>query len=141
MKGANSVWIGLGFQQGASRRLLEAAIQQALQSVELAATAVMGLATLDRKAQDADLLDLCHDRGWSLQSFTAEQLQNVVVPSASNRVASATGTPSVAEAAALLACQSLASQLLLPKQVFRSSDQPGAVTVAIALVLTPGDLP
>ncbi|OSY37884.1 cobalt-precorrin 5A hydrolase [Pseudonocardia autotrophica] len=59
------------------------------------------VATLDRRTSEPGLLQAVAPR--TPRGYPAEQLAAVVVPTPSDRVAAATGTPAVAEAAALLA--------------------------------------
>lgn len=83
------------------------------------------------------LQELAQRRGWALAGFSAEQLNSIAVPHPAAAVAAATGTASVAEAAALAAADLVNEQasgppLYLPKQIVRLPDQPGAVTLAVA---------
>jgi cobalt-precorrin 5A hydrolase/precorrin-3B C17-methyltransferase len=138
------LWIGLGCERDTPQDVITAAISTALQSRQLAMGAIAGLATIMLKADEEGLLALCQARHWPLQYFTAEELATVSVPHPSEVVEAAVGTPSVAEAAALLAAQrhSVAldrtaiapavPRLWVSKQIFRQPGQPGAVTVAIA---------
>ncbi|MCW2672731.1 MAG: putative Threonine-phosphate decarboxylase [Frankiales bacterium] len=63
---------------------------------------VIGVATLDTKANETGLRMLCVRRGWNLHAHTAEELAAVDVPTPSKKAKQAVGTPSVAEAAASL---------------------------------------
>lgn len=132
------LWVGVGYGQDASRQLIETSIQSVCRVYGLAEEAIAGLATLDSKAQDSQLIDLCHDRQWQLCGFPAGNLGAVAVPSPSAIVAQLIGTPSISEAAAILAAsgcratgENLCGCLRVPKQIFRQ-DGHGAVTVAIA---------
>ena len=152
------LWVGIGCERGTPRQVIETAIQQVCQANHLAEAAIAGIATIDLKANEVGLMELCRDRDWPLRCFTPEILRDIPVPTPSAIVESEVGTPSVAEAAALQAImddpieqlqtpnsaiaaapsslQTLKSQLqtslLVPKQIFRLEGQPGAVTVAIA---------
>jgi len=131
------LWVGIGCERGTSRQLIESAIQQVCQAHHLAEAAIAGVATLDLKADEVGLVELCRDRQWPLRCFSAEQLKAVPVPTPSEVVASEVGTPSVAEAAALVGAGWISAQsdtvpLQVTKQIFRSAGQPGAVTIAIA---------
>ncbi|MGI0490324.1 precorrin-3B C(17)-methyltransferase [Alkalinema pantanalense CENA528] len=128
------LWVGIGCERGTPRSVIEAGIQKVLQANHLAEGAIAGLATIDLKADEGGLMELATDRSYPLQCFTAEQLQRVEVPTPSDIVAAEVGTPSVAEAAALLAAQTTdLANLLVKKQIFRQEGQPGAVTIAIAV--------
>ena len=127
------LWVGVGCERGTSRKLIETAIEQVCRHFHLAQSAIAGIATIELKADEAGILELCRDRQWPLKTFSAEALSQVDVPTPSEVVAQEVGTPSVAEAAAVLATQnSTPTPLLVPKQIFRLDDEPGAVTVAIA---------
>ncbi|GAB4428153.1 MAG: precorrin-3B C(17)-methyltransferase [Cyanobacteria bacterium J069] len=97
------LWVGVGCERGTPRTVIEAAISQTLQRHHLAVGAIAGLATLDLKADEAGLLEYCSDRQLPLLTFSAEALRTVPVPTPSAVVESEVGTPSVAEAAAILA--------------------------------------
>ncbi|MBW4553524.1 MAG: cobalamin biosynthesis protein [Aphanocapsa sp. GSE-SYN-MK-11-07L] len=124
-----SLWLGIGCQRGTSKQVLEAAIAQVCRTYGLTETAIAGVGTIDRKVNEPGLLALCRDRGWQLQFYPAEQLNQVLIPNPSSGVSQRLGTASVAEAAALLAAGT-AAQLQVSKQVFRFQGQ--SVTVAIA---------
>ncbi len=83
---------------------------------------VARLATLDARAAEPGVLAAAAARGWPLTGHPAAELAAVDVPSPSARVAAAVGTPSVAEAAALLG----GDRLVVPKAAH------GRVTVAVA---------
>ncbi|MEL6382644.1 MAG: precorrin-3B C(17)-methyltransferase [Cyanobacteria bacterium J06626_18] len=97
------LWLGLGCERGTSQALMEWAIAEICQSRHLAMDAIAGIATLDLKADEPGLVQLCQDRGWPLRCFTAADLSAIAVPNPSDVVAKAVGTPSVAEAAARMA--------------------------------------
>ena len=127
------LWVGVGCERGTSRKLIETAIEQVCRRSHLAQRAIAGIATIDLKADEAGILELCRDRQFPLKTFSAEALSQVDVPTPSPVVAQEVGTPSVAEAAAVLAIQnSTLTSLLVPKQIFKQENEPGAVTVAIA---------
>ncbi len=151
------LWVGIGCKAGTSRELIEAAIQNVCRSYHLAEGAIAGIATIDIKAGELGLLELCRSRNWPLKTFAADILSSVEVPNPSNLVAKAVGTPSVAEAAALCAIAQISTAhqhqetqisinhlrlsaficgshpLLVPKKIFRSDKKLGSVTVAVAV--------
>jgi cobalt-precorrin 5A hydrolase / precorrin-3B C17-methyltransferase len=131
------LWVGIGCERGTSKELIEKAIGQVCQSNHLAEDAIAGIATIDIKADEEGLVQLCGDRNWPLRTFPADILRSVNVPNPSAVVDKEVGTPSVAEAAALVAANGeIGAQgfapLLVGKQIIRDENQPGAVTVAIA---------
>lgn len=126
------LWVGIGCERRTSRQLIETAIQQVCQDNQLAESAIAGIATIDLKADEVGLLELCRKRNLPLRTFASDVLRSIHVPNPSAIVEAEVGTPSVAEAAALCAaCVGDDKSLLIPKQIFRSEGL-GAVTVAIA---------
>lgn len=146
------LWVGIGCERGTSRQVIEGAIQQIFQQHGLAEAAIAGIATIDLKADEVGLVEFCRDRAFPLRCYPAATLRTIPVPTPSSIVETEVGTPSVAEAAALRAIQDFQSCtdvvvnrvstpipnpqsppfLLIPKQVFRLENQPGAVTLAVA---------
>jgi cobalt-precorrin 5A hydrolase / precorrin-3B C17-methyltransferase len=63
---------------------------------------VFAVATAEAKADEPGILEVCARHGWPLTTYAAERLAEVVVPNPSEVVQAAVGTPSVAEASALL---------------------------------------
>ncbi len=124
------LWLGIGCERGTDATVIAAAIDHALQTAGLARGAIAGLASIDRKADEVGLLQVAQQHQWPIRWFRADQLKQVSVPTPSALVAAEMGTPSVAEAAALLASDR--PQLLVPKQIYRQPPAKGAVTVAIA---------
>lgn len=126
-----TLWVGIGCQRHSSRSLIELAIAQVCQRHHLLETAIAGIATLDRKADESGLVEYCRDRHFPLHSFTANQLSQIPTASSSPRTQALVSCPSVAEAAALLAA-SPGAKLCVTKQIFYHEDYSGRVTVAIA---------
>ncbi len=127
-----SLWLGVGCERGTSLQLLERLIDDSLAEEHLAAESVAGLASASRKADEPALLELAEQRGWPVRFFEPETLAAVTVPNPSAAVAAEMGTPSVAEASALLAAGPDAS-LMLPKRIaHRREGELGAATLAIA---------
>ena len=122
------LWIGIGCERNTSRELIETAIAETCQTYHFATEAIAGIASIDLKADEMGILEVCQRRNLIFKTFTAEQLSQVDVPTPSQVVKQEVGTPSVAEAAAILAGENL----LVSKQIFKSDHQSGAVTVAIA---------
>lgn len=125
------LWLGIGCERGTPRVVLEQGIEQVLAAQGLAKQAVAGVATLDLKADEAGLVELCNAYDWPLRTLDAQTLSQVTVPNPSAVVTAAVGTPSVAEAAALVASEF--GTLLVGKQVFRLPETQGAATIAVAL--------
>lgn len=128
------LWVGIGCERGTSKALIEQAIREVFTAHHLAEGAIAGIATIDLKADEVGLVDLCRDRELPLKCFSAKALRAVNVPTPSDVVEAEVGTPSVAEAAALLAADSVTDEaaLRIPKQIIRQAGEPGAVTIAVA---------
>ncbi len=124
------LWLGIGCERGTSAELIQMAIAETCLVNHLAPEAIAGVATIDLKADEVGILEVCHQSNFPLKTFTAQALNQVQVPTPSSIVAQKVGTPSVAEAAAILASEN--NDLLVAKQIFKSTTASGAVTVAIA---------
>ena len=116
-----SLVLGVGTSTDAPTEEVGTLVAEALHSAGLAAESVAEVATIDRRATEPAILAL----GMPVRTYEAAQLAAVDVPTPSAVVAEAVGTPSVAEAAALLAAGS-SGVLLSPKHASRHA------TVAIA---------
>jgi cobalt-precorrin 5A hydrolase/precorrin-3B C17-methyltransferase len=136
------LWVGIGCERGTSRQLIEVAIAQVCQRHHLATEAIAGIATIDLKADEAGILEYCRDRDLPLKTFPVDSLRHVSTPNPSTVVEREVGTPSVAEAAAILGGQErklttnyppIPNPLIVPKQIVKLEGEPGAVTVAIVL--------
>ncbi|WIM93849.1 cobalamin biosynthesis protein [Actinoplanes oblitus] len=117
--------VGIGARAGTGVAELATAVAAALAEAGLEVLDGTVLATLDRRAAEPGVRELSRVLGWRLVAFGAGELAGQAVPGPSRVVAAVVGTPSVAEAAALLAAGT-AAELVLPKRVR------GGVTVAIA---------
>jgi len=116
-----SLVAGVGASTGAPARDVSDLLDAALDGAGLARASIAEVATLDRKTTEPGLQAL----GLPLRGFGAEALRAVPVPTPSAVVADAVGTPSVAEAAALLSAGP-GAELVVPKQAN------AVATVAIA---------
>jgi cobalamin biosynthesis protein CbiG len=115
--------LGVGTSRGASADEIEDLARQALGEAGFAWESVGLVATLDRKLAEPGLVAFAARHRLPLRGFPAAALAAVAVPHPSAAVGAAVGTPSVAEAAALLAA---GGALVVPKQKGRR------VTVAAA---------
>ena len=122
---------GLGCDRGTPLATIEQALAEALALVGLESGQIAALATINAKADEAAFLALAANRGWPLQFYTAEELAQVPVPNPSEIVRRYMGTPSVSEAAALLAAGNDLSGLLVEKHKLRGPDGRNA-TVSLA---------
>ncbi|MFN6482429.1 MULTISPECIES: cobalamin biosynthesis protein [unclassified Nostoc] len=140
------LWVGIGCKRGTSWQLIDGAIEQVFRENQLFPSAIAGIATIDTKASEVGLVELCHLRNLPLKTFSAEILRCVCVPNPTTITDYKVGTPSVAEAAAILAAtqltplavfpftniEELQVKFLVPKRIFQVQGQTGAVTLAVA---------
>lgn len=122
------LWIGVGCERGTSSKLIDKAIDETCKTYHLAPEAIAGIASIDLKADEVGIIEVCQRRNFVFKTYSATDLNLVEVPTPSVVVEKEVGTPSVAEAAAILAGQNL----IVCKQIFKSEAKPGAVTIAIA---------
>jgi cobalt-precorrin 5A hydrolase len=102
--------VGVGCSLGCSTAELAALVDVAR---ERATGEVVAVATVDRRAREPCVLALAEALRVPLALFPASALKHVPVPTPSAVVATHVGTPSVAEAAALLAANH--GELVVPK--------------------------
>lgn len=107
-----AVVVGAGCSRGCAAEELLALVDGALR--ELGDPPVRALATIDVKGEEPGLRAAAAARGWPVELHPALALAAVAVPTPSAVVRGYVGTPSVAEAAALLSAGTTA--LLLPKR-------------------------
>ncbi|MER7338376.1 Rv2231c family pyridoxal phosphate-dependent protein CobC [Streptomyces sp. NPDC000075] len=116
--------VGVGGRAGVSVAEVCALIEETLRGAGLTAGAVTALATVDSKTPEPGIAGAAERFGVPLVGYPAEELARIAVPHPSPAVREATGTASVAEAAALAG----GGELLVPKR--RSM----AATCAVATV-------
>jgi len=97
-----SLVVGVGASTGVTADEVGQLIDETLAAAGLSRLSVRWLATADIKAREPGLLEVAAKRGWQIVPVPAAQLAAVPVPTPSEVVRAAVGTPSVAEAAALL---------------------------------------
>jgi cobalt-precorrin 5A hydrolase/precorrin-3B C17-methyltransferase len=106
--------IGAGCSRGCPADELLALIDAVLDEAGAQPGAVRALATVDRRADEPGMVAAARHHGWPLVTYPALALRAVTVPTPSAVVAAHVGTPSVAEAAALLSAG--ADAVLVPKR-------------------------
>lgn len=121
-----TVLAGVGAATAATPAEVAALLDAALAEAGLDRQAVLAVATIDRRAADPAVAGL----GLPVVAYPAERLATVAVPSPSEAVRAAVGTPSVAEAAALLAAGP-GARLLVAKR------RAPTATVALAALFDP----
>jgi 5,6-dimethylbenzimidazole synthase len=128
--------LGLGCDRGTPADTIARAVDQALAQLGAGLGDVAAVASIDLKADEAGLLALAEARGWTLRFYPAAELAAVAVPNPSETVRRYTGSPSVSEAAALLAAGAGAGHLLLEKYKLKGEDGRHA-TVSVARLAEP----
>ncbi|MEU6671147.1 precorrin-3B C(17)-methyltransferase [Streptomyces sp. NPDC046727] len=120
-----SLVVGVGASKGAPAEEVLALVEAALREAGLSPKSVAELATVDAKAEEPGIVAAAERLGVPLVTYSAEELAGVAVPNPSDAPLAAVGTPSVAEAAALVR----GGELLVPKR--KSAGQPAMATCAV----------
>ncbi len=128
---APGVTLGLGCDRGTPATTIEQCVAAALAACGAHLADVRAVASIDLKADEAGLREVARVHGWTIRFYSAAELARVAVPNPSETVRRHTGTPSVAEAAALLAARADLRQLIVEKHRLRGPDGRNA-TVSIA---------
>jgi cobalamin biosynthesis protein CbiG len=128
-----TLWLGFGCRQGISQDLVTTEIDCLLQKYLLPKQEIIGVATIDLKAKEESLQAYCLDNKFKLKMFSATELKLVRVPNPKAIVREKIETPSVAEAAAILAASlnSRRSILIIPKQTLPEKGEK-AIAIAVA---------
>jgi cobalt-precorrin 5A hydrolase/precorrin-3B C17-methyltransferase len=126
-----SLRVGVGASRDAPAAEIGQLIDGVLGELGVSPDSVRYLATVDAKADEPGLQSAAAERGWLVRTFPASRLAAVPVPNPSEVVRRAVGTPSVAEAAALL---EPGSELIATKRASAHA------TVAVARVRPRGRL-
>lgn len=123
------VVVGVGASRGVPVAEVVGLVEDVLREAGLASGAVAALATVDTKAGEPGLVRAAALLGVPLVTYPARELAAVEVPHPSELPLAALGTPSVAEAAALMG----GGELLVPKRKSAPADgRPARVTCAVA---------
>ncbi|MGP4049097.1 precorrin-3B C(17)-methyltransferase [Streptomyces sp. 2A115] len=129
-----SLVVGVGASKGAPVEEVLGLVEDSLRDAGLSAKCVAELATVDAKADEPGILGAAERLGVPVVTYSAEELAKVDVPNPSDAPLAAVGTPSVAEAAALLR----GGELLVPKR--KSAAQPAMATCAVVRRVARGRL-
>jgi cobalt-precorrin 5A hydrolase / precorrin-3B C17-methyltransferase len=115
-----SLAVGAGASRGVPAAELDALIAAALAGLGVSPRSVRELATADIKADEPGLRAAAAAWAWPVVTYPAGRLAAVPVPNPSETVRHAVGTPSVAEAAAILAASAPSApgsaSLVVPKR-------------------------
>ncbi|MBF0380964.1 MAG: cobalamin biosynthesis protein [Magnetococcales bacterium] len=125
--------IGVGCDRGTPLATIKTALNMALSEKQLDISDIKHIATIDIKGDEAGLLALADELKTPLILYPAQELAKVTVPNPSQVVRGYTGTPSVSEAAAILAANSNASNLLVEKLRYKGEDGKNA-TISIVYI-------
>ncbi|MCB1943523.1 MAG: cobalamin biosynthesis protein [Candidatus Accumulibacter sp.] len=125
--------LGLGCDRGTPAATISQAISEALACCGGQMSDVHAVASIDLKADEAGLLQVARERGWCIHFYPAADLAAVDVPNPSETVRRHTGSPSVSEAAALLAAGADKADLIVEKHKLRGPDGRNA-TISIARI-------
>ncbi|MGW4887897.1 precorrin-3B C(17)-methyltransferase [Streptomyces murinus] len=120
-----SLVVGVGASKGAPVDEVLGLIEETLREAGLSPRSVAELATVDAKSKEPGILGAAERLGVPVVTYSAEELAAVEVPNPSAAPLVAVGTPSVAEAAALLG----GGELLVPKR--KSDASPAMATCAV----------
>ncbi|MFE6981635.1 Rv2231c family pyridoxal phosphate-dependent protein CobC [Streptomyces griseus] len=128
--GARSLVVGVGARRGASGDAVFALIEAVLSGAGLDAADVVEVATIDAKGDEPGIVGAAARLGVPVRTHPAGALAAVRVPHPSGAVGAAVGTPSVAEAAALIE----ADELVVPKTRATGANaaSAGVATCAVA---------
>nr|WP_202495212.1 precorrin-3B C(17)-methyltransferase [Streptomyces sp. SID4982] len=120
-----SLVVGVGASKGAPVEEVLGLIEEALREAGLSVRSVAELATVDAKSGEPGIVAAAESLGVPLVTYPADELAAVSVPNPSEAPLAAVGTPSVAEAAALVG----GGELLVPKR--KSAATPAMATCAV----------
>ncbi|MFD8031980.1 cobalamin biosynthesis protein, partial [Streptomyces sp. NPDC059717] len=117
--------VGVGASKGSPVEEILELIDGALREAGLSARSLAELATVDAKADEPGIVEAARRLGVPLVTYSSALLAEVDVPNPSDAPLAAVGTPSVAEAAALVR----GGELLVPKR--KSAARPATATCAV----------
>lgn len=120
-----SLVVGIGTTTDATFDDVEALVTATMAGAGLSPDAIDAVATIDRRAEHPAVVGFAAGRELPIRCYSPDLLGSVAVPNPSEVVDGAVGTPSVAEAASLLAAGA-GAELAVTKQ------RAGRATVAVA---------
>jgi cobalt-precorrin 5A hydrolase len=132
-----SLVLGVGCDRGTTPAMVKRGVTNLLERNGLSIKCVRAVATIDKKSDEAAIVELAQDLGCPLRFYSANELDQAVgIENPSATVMKYVGTRGVAEPAALLAAG--ASSLLVPKQTYTEPGAGRSMTLAVIRVLFPG---
>lgn len=130
--------VGLGCDRGTPLATVAHTLDAALTQAGMVRAQVAVLASIEAKRDELAFSELAAQGGWPFLFFSATELATVPVPNPSATVLRHMGTPSVSEAAAILAGQTTAASLLVEKFKYQGPD--GHHATASIAICCPSDL-
>jgi cobalt-precorrin 5A hydrolase len=128
-----SLILGIGCDRGSSPEMVERGVRSLLDRHGLSVKCVKAVASVDKKSDEAAIIELARTLGCPLKFFSPEELDGVPgIENPSETVKKFVGTRGVAEPAALLAAG--APTLLVPKQAYTEPGAGRSMTFAVARV-------
>ncbi|MFE2886534.1 precorrin-3B C(17)-methyltransferase [Streptomyces sp. NPDC059272] len=132
-----SLVVGVGASKGAPVDEVLGLVESAVRDAGLSLASLAQLATVDAKSEEPGIVEAAGLLGVPLVTYSADELAAVEVPNPSDAPLAAVGTPSVAEAAALVG----GGELLVPKRKSERADgQPAMATCAVVRRVARGRL-
>ncbi|WP_381804956.1 precorrin-3B C(17)-methyltransferase [Streptomyces niveus] len=128
-----SLVVGVGASRGVGVDEVYGLVRDVLRDAGLSVLSVVGLATVDAKADEPGIVGAAGRLGVPVRTYPADVLAAITVPNPSGAPLAAVGTPSVAEAAALAAGRG--GELLVAKR--KSSPEGRAAMATCAVVRRP----
>ncbi len=125
--------LGIGCDRGTPLATLQHALNLALAEISAHLGQVERIASIDKKADEAGILQLAEWLDLKLMFYSAQELAQVEVPNPSAVVQKYMGTPAVSEAAALLVAKATMEALRVEKYKFKGRDGKNA-TVSLAQI-------
>ncbi|MET7983248.1 precorrin-3B C(17)-methyltransferase [Streptomyces sp. NPDC005281] len=123
-----SLVVGVGASRGAPVEEVLGLVEDALREAGLSVRSVAELTTVEAKSGEPGIVGAAERLGVPVVTYGAGELAAVTVPNPSGAPLAAVGTPSVAEAAALIG----GGELLVPKRKSARADgQPAMATCAV----------
>ncbi|RPF32525.1 precorrin-3B C(17)-methyltransferase [Streptomyces sp. TLI_185] len=124
-----SLVVGVGASKGAPVEEVLGLVEGALRDAGLSPRSLAELVTVDAKREEPGIVEAAARLGVPLVTYSAEELAKVEVPNPSDAPLTAVGTPSVAEASALVR----GGELLVPKR--KSARADGHASMATCAVV------
>lgn len=130
-----TLWLGIGCERNTQKKFIEESLDQFLDLYQLSPLSIAGFATVEIKRDEEALLKISKEKDWPIKFYCPQELLKIPVPNPSEIVFNEIGTPSVAEAACLIAAGE-GAELKVEKNIFKIKEnlnnKTGSVTFAIA---------